>query len=115
MKKIGIRNREQPLWDPKNGEDCGIWYSLEYPFLLGVATFDKVEARKLLHKFSFANFAKNYPQYWIGQWTAPDEINSTTYREGLYDFLDIYSKLPIWFPRSIAHIHIHGLYTVTIS
>ena len=37
--KIGIRNREQPLWDPKNGEDCGIWYSLEYPFLLGVATF----------------------------------------------------------------------------
>lgn len=84
--KIGVRNREQPLWDAKGGEDCGIWYSLEYPFLLGVATFDKVEARKLLRKFTFDNFAKHYPQYWIGQWTAPDEINSTTYREGLYSF-----------------------------
>lgn len=84
--KIGVRNREQPLWDSKGGEDCGIWYSLEYPFLLGVATFDKVEAKKLLRKFSFDNFTKHYPQYWIGQWTAPDEINSTTYREGLYSF-----------------------------
>ncbi|WP_044269692.1 hypothetical protein [Bacteroides timonensis] len=84
--KIGVRNREHPLWDSKGGEDCGIWYSLEYPFLLGVATFDKVEARKLLYKFSFDNFAKHYPQYWIGHWTAPDEINSTTYREGLYSF-----------------------------
>lgn len=84
--KIGVRNREQPLWDAKGGEDCGIWYSLEYPFLLGVATFDKGEARKLLRKFSFDNFAKHYPQYWIGHWTAPDEINSTTYRDGLYSF-----------------------------
>ena len=84
--KIGIRNRERALWNIEGGEDCGIWYSLEYPLLLGVATFDREEAVRLLHKFSFDNFAKNYPQYWIGQWTAPDEINSTMYREGLYSF-----------------------------
>lgn len=84
--KIGIRNREKPLWDYKGGEDCGIWYSLEYPLLLGVATFDKEEASRLLKKFSFDNYAKNYPQYWIGHWTAPDEINSTIYREGLYSY-----------------------------
>lgn len=86
--KIGIRNREKPLWDlgTPQGEDGGIWYSLEYPFLLGVATFDKEEARSLLYKFSFDNYAKNYPQYWVGHWTAPDEINSSLYREGLYAF-----------------------------
>jgi len=85
--KIGIRNREKPLWNGKpQGEDGGIWYSLEYPFLLGVATFDKEEAKSLLYKFSFDNYAKNFPQYWIGQWTAPDEINSSLYREGLYAF-----------------------------
>lgn len=85
--KIGVRNREKPLWNNKpQGEDGGIWYSLEYPLLLGVATFDKEEAWSLLYKFSFDNYAKNFPQYWIGQWTAPDEINSSLYREGLYAF-----------------------------
>lgn len=86
--KTGIRNREKPFWqiDKPEGEDGGIWFSLEYPFLLGVATFDKQEARSLLHKFSFNNFAKNYPQYWVGHWTAPDEINSSLYRSGLYTF-----------------------------
>lgn len=84
--KIGVRNRERPLWNLEGGEDCGIWYSLEYPFLLGVATFDKEEAWRLFRRFSFDNYAKNYPHYWVGHWTAPDEINSTIYREGLYAF-----------------------------
>ncbi len=85
--KIGIRTREQPLWKGNpDGEDGGIWFSLEYPVLLGVASFDKEEARSLLQKFSFHNYAVNYPDYWIGQWTAADEVNSTLYREGLYAF-----------------------------
>lgn len=84
---IGIRTRERPLWDGKpEGEDGGIWYSLEYPLLLGIATFDKEEAKSLLYKFSFDNYSRHFPQYWIGQWTAPDEINSSLYREGLYAF-----------------------------
>ncbi len=85
--KIGIRTREKPLWKGNpDGEDGGIWFSLEYPVLLGVATFDKEEARSLLLQFSFQNFADNYPDYWVGQWTAADEVNSTLYREGLYAF-----------------------------
>lgn len=67
--KIGIRTREKPLWGGKaDGEDGGIWFSLEYPVLLGVASFDKQEAQSLLLKFSFDNFAKQYPEYWVGQW-----------------------------------------------
>ncbi|MDA3867536.1 MAG: hypothetical protein PF489_12425 [Salinivirgaceae bacterium] len=85
--KIGIRTREEPRWGgTADGEDGGIWFSLEYPVLLGVATFDKEEAKSLLLKFSFDNYSKHYPDYWIGQWTAPDEMNSTLYREGLYCF-----------------------------
>lgn len=85
--KIGMRTRERPLWGRKpEGEDGGIWFSLEYPVLLGVATFDKEEAWSLLMKFSFHNFAQQYPDYWVGQWTAADEVNSTLYREGLYAF-----------------------------
>lgn len=85
--KIGARTREKPLWRGKpDGEDGGIWFSLEYPLLLGVATFDKVEAESMLMKFSFENYSKQYPQYWVGHWTAADEVNSTLYREGLYAF-----------------------------
>ncbi len=85
--KIGMRTHERPLWGHNpDGEDGGIWFSLEYPVLLGVATFDKEEAWSLLMKFSFHNFAQQYPNYWVGQWTAADEVNSTLYREGLYAF-----------------------------
>ncbi len=85
--KIGVRTRERSLWGRNpDGEDGGIWFSLEYPLLLGVATFDKEEAWSLLMKFSFHNYALNYPDYWVGQWTAADEVNSTLYREGLYAF-----------------------------
>ncbi len=85
--KIGIRTREKPLWKGNpDGEDGGIWFSLEYPLLLGIASFDKAEAKELLLKFSFQNFTKHYPDYWVGQWTAADEVNSTLYKEGLYAF-----------------------------
>ena len=85
--KIGMRTRERSLWGRNpDGEDGGIWFSLEYPVLLGVATFDKEEAWSLLMKFSFHNFAQQYPNYWVGQWTAADEVNSTLYRGGLYAF-----------------------------
>ncbi|MBC7722106.1 MAG: hypothetical protein H7068_08790, partial [Pedobacter sp.] len=85
--KIGMRTREKALWGRNpDGEDGGIWFSLEYPVLLGVATFDKEEAWRLLQQFSFQNFTDNYPDYWVGQWTAADEVNSTLYREGLYAF-----------------------------
>lgn len=85
--KVGIRTRQKPLWKGNpDGEDGGIWFSLEYPVLLGVATFDKEEAWSLLRKFSFQNFTDHYPDYWVGQWTAADEVNSTLYREGLYAF-----------------------------
>ncbi|CCH00423.1 hypothetical protein FAES_2414 [Fibrella aestuarina BUZ 2] len=85
--KIGIRSRERSLWGRNpDGEDGGIWFSLEYPVLLGVATFDKEEAWSLLLKFSFHTYAQQYPDYWVGQWTAADEVNSTLYREGLYAF-----------------------------
>ncbi|MFD1875618.1 hypothetical protein [Hymenobacter bucti] len=86
--KTGMRTRETPLWKNKpEGEDGGIWFSLEYPVLLGVATFDKPEAWALLKRFSFDNYARNYPNYWLGQWTAPDDLNSTlSTRAGLYAF-----------------------------
>lgn len=109
--KIGIRTREKPLWGKNpDGEDGGIWYSLEYPLLLGVASFDKEEAMTLLMKFSFQNFASQYPDYWVGQWTAPDEINSTLYREGIYAFWVGVPNLKTAFQGYCSHPHTWPLF-----
>ncbi|TCC88758.1 hypothetical protein EZ428_19190 [Pedobacter frigiditerrae] len=109
--KIGIRTRERPLWGRNpDGEDGGIWYSLEYPLLLGVASFDKEEAMALLMKFSFQNFATQYPDYWVGQWTAPDEINSTLYREGIYAFWVGVPNLKTAFQGYCSHPHTWPLF-----
>lgn len=108
---IGIRTREMPLWGGKpEGEDGGIWFSLEYPMLLGVATFDREEAESLLRKFSFDNFAKTYPQYWVGHWTAPDEINSSLYRGGLYAFWLPIPDYSLGFQGFCSHPHTWPLY-----
>lgn len=110
--KIGARTREEPLWGEKaGGEDGGIWFSLEYPLLLGVATFDKEEAKSLLMKFSFDNYAKQYPNYWVGHWTAADEVNSTLYREGLYEFWVGVPNLKEAFQGFCSHPHTWPLYS----
>ncbi len=111
QEKIGIRTREEPLWGgTADGEDGGIWYSLEYPVLLGVATFDKKEAESLLMKFSFDNFSKQYPDYWIGHWTAPDEMNSTLHREGLYAFWVSENERSTGFQGYCSHPHAWPLF-----
>lgn len=109
--KTGFRSRERPLGKGKpEGEDGGIWYSLEYPILLGVATFDKDEAWALLKRFSFDTYAKNYPNYWVGQWTAPDDLNSTlSTREGLYAFWE--PDLRRAFQGYCSHPHAWPLFT----
>ncbi|UFH57984.1 hypothetical protein [Spirosoma sp. KNUC1025] len=109
--KIGIRTRERSLWGRHpDGEDGGIWFSLEYPVLLGVATFDKDEAWSLLMKFSFHNYTLNYPSYWMGQWTAADEVNSTLYREGLYAFWVPSPDLKRAFQGYCSHPHTWPLF-----
>ncbi|MBC7889646.1 MAG: hypothetical protein H7Z13_17360 [Ferruginibacter sp.] len=68
-------------------EDGGIWVSLEGPVIMGVSTFDKKEAWALLEKLTLHNFSVQYPDYWVGHWTLPDNINSTlSSREGLYSY-----------------------------
>lgn len=84
--RLGARTRERPLWDPEGkGEDGGVWFAHQGPLVLGVAQFSPDEARSLLRQLSFHHFAQCYPDYWLGQWTAADSVESTlSSREGLY-------------------------------
>ena len=111
---LGARQMEKPiLMETETGkiiagesENGGFWFSLNGPLILGVSTFDKQESIKLLEKMTFANFAKNYPGYWVGQWSNADCVNSSK------------SKLPglsrpnIWtqYPVFCSHPHAWPLY-----
>ena len=108
---IGIRTRERSMWgDPAASEDGGIWFALEYPLLLGVATFDRAEAWRLMKKFSFDTFARKYPDYWVGHWTAADEVNSTLYRPGLYSYWIPIDNYRHGFEGYCSHPHTWPLY-----
>lgn len=57
-------------------ENGGFWYALAGPVILGVAGFDHEAAFELLRKQTFANYSRQFPQYWTGQWSASDALDS---------------------------------------
>ena len=107
----GLRTRDRSLWGgTPEGEDGGIWFALEYPLLLGVSTFDKDEAWRLLKAFSFDTFARLHPDYWIGHFTAPDELNSSLSRDGLYAYWTGMPDYRLCFQGWCSHPHTWPLY-----
>jgi len=83
---MGARQIEQPSTHTGTPagtrENGGFWYALHGPLVLGVASFDPAAAEDLLGRMTFANFAKHYPQYWAGQWSASDSLNSSRLSTG---------------------------------
>jgi cellobiose phosphorylase len=59
-------------------ENGGFWYALTGPVILGLAGFDRDAAAELLRKQTFANYSRQYPQYWTGQWSAADSLDSAS-------------------------------------
>jgi cellobiose phosphorylase len=83
---MGARQIEQPSTHTGTiggtRENGGFWYALHGPLVLGVATFDAATAEDLLDRMTLANFTKRYPQYWTGQWSASDSLNSSRLSTG---------------------------------
>ena len=79
--KIGARQIEKPLVHPGtpqgSRENGGFWYALNGPLVLGTATIDRDLAEQFLKRMTFANYAKNFPEYWTGMWSASDSIDSS--------------------------------------
>jgi Glycosyl hydrolase 36 superfamily, catalytic domain len=78
---MGARQIERPVEQPGtlggSRENGGFWYALNGPLILGVATFDAQAARDLLGRMTFANFARSFPEYWTGRWSASDSLDSS--------------------------------------
>ena len=110
--KLGARQQQQP---DKEGyglekgsrENGGMWYSMNGPIIVGLATFDKEEAMKRLRQLSFSNYARQFPQYWTSYWSASDNIESSLMpSEGLADQSLNYHTIPVF----CAHPHAWLLY-----
>jgi cellobiose phosphorylase len=101
---LGARQIESPT--PQSAtpagsrENGGFWYALNGPLILGVATFDRHAAQDLLRRMTFTNYAKNFPDYWTGQWSASDSLDSSLLKT---------SGLSIAIPWC-AHAHAWPLY-----
>jgi cellobiose phosphorylase len=63
-------------------ENGGFWYALTGPVILGVAGFDHEAAFELLRKQTFGNYARQFPQYWTGRWSASDSLDSAVLPTG---------------------------------
>lgn len=77
---LGPRQRQTPVKGGLIGEyvseNGGYWYSLAGQMITGLATFDKEAARSVLSMMTFDNFARHYPSYWTGLWSAADTVNA---------------------------------------
>ncbi len=78
---MGPRQIETPVVRPGtpqgSRENGGFWYALNGPVILGLATFDRPAAENLLRRMTFANYARQFPDYWTGQWSASDSLDSS--------------------------------------
>ena len=79
--KMGARQIEKPIVHPGtpegSRENGGFWYALHGTLILGTATIDQDLAESLLKRMTFANYARNFPDYWTGQWSASDSLDSS--------------------------------------
>jgi len=103
---LGVRTSEVKVNDVfKTGthENGGIWQYIQGMYALGLLHVDKNEADEIIQKMSFNNFAKQYPNYWPGQWTGMDCVNSSLANSpGLVSNPgSVYMK----FPAYCTHIH----------
>jgi cellobiose phosphorylase len=105
--KLGARNREEPQTDgmhyakPGSGENGGFWWVPNSQLILGVNTFNKSKAKELFNKMSLHNYSKNYPNYWVGQWSASDAVQSSIgefegYQGYTYSSLQPAFKIYLW-------------------
>ncbi len=110
--KIAARQQENPEFESEeyekgSRENGGVWWALNGPVILGVATFDKSEAWRLLQKMTYANFAKEFPKYWSSYWSQADNFESSLMPgEGLCDQTGDMPEVPIF----CAHAHAWPLY-----
>ena len=110
--RIGAREQQTPEFeddgfDKGSRENGGFWYALNGPVIIGVSTFDKVEARSLLMKMTLKNLSEQYPKYWSSYWSAPDTLESSLIPgEGCVDQSDDFWKQPVY----CAHPHAWILY-----
>jgi|GEM_PF-413716 len=114
---LGPRQRETPvqngLIEPFVSENGGIWYTLAGQMITGLATFDKAAALSALRMITFDNFAKQYPSYWTGLWSAADTVNST--KAGAIAGLPRPDNNGTWatFASYCGHPHAWPIYTWT--
>ncbi|MGN1248696.1 MAG: GH36-type glycosyl hydrolase domain-containing protein, partial [Candidatus Spyradocola sp.] len=93
---------EDPGFDKGSRENGGFWWALNGPVIVGVAQFDRPEAKRLLRRMTLQRLSETFPQYWSSYWSAADQVESSLIPEvGLPDQSLAYASIPVY----CAHPH----------
>ena len=88
-------------------ENGGFWWALNGPVILGVASFDLQEAKRLLSRMTLAHAAEAFPDWWTVYWSAADNLESSLMPGfGLADQSWVWPEAPVF----CAHPHAWPLY-----
>jgi cellobiose phosphorylase len=88
----GARQEEKPKLsndDFGSRENGGIWYSLNGPLVIGLATWNKDAAWSLFHRLTLKYQSEKFPQYWSCYWSSFDSVDSSVLpSEGIHAQLE---------------------------
>ncbi|BDD01240.1 GH36-type glycosyl hydrolase domain-containing protein [Persicobacter psychrovividus] len=106
--KAGGRLMEGPLPFVKEhyckdgcGENGAFWFAPYAQYVIGVAQVDLNLAWELFDRMSLQHIGQAFPDFWLGQWTASDYINSSISETQGHAYNMPYN----------AHAHAYPLYT----
>lgn len=84
---IACRYTSEPLHISPPGEDPtaklgehelgGIWYYTNAPLIVNYSDIDLAASQEAFQRMTLLQHAKDYPNYWVGMWSAPDALNSS--------------------------------------
>jgi cellobiose phosphorylase len=112
--KKGARQREVP----GSRENGGFWFALNGPLAVNLRDVDRRAAEECLQRMTLTRHAQDYPDYWIGMWSAPDSFDSSCVSPAVSasdqdDFTAQGGLVPRYvqpFPVFCAHAHAWPLY-----
>ena len=109
LRQMEIPDVEDTVFEVGEGENAACWYALLGEWILALSGVDPDKARITWESISFQAYREAYPSHWIGQWTAPDTLNSSLSTQAGWVNRNFYELVTM--PVFCAHQHAWAVYT----
>jgi len=109
LRQMESPDLEDTVFEVGEGENAACWYALTGEWILALSSVNRQKARSTWESISFKAYREAYPSQWIGQWTAPDTLNSSLSSQPGWVNRNFHELVTM--PVFCAHQHAWVLYT----